>query len=372
MKASEPLHIALVGPLPPPSGGMANQTRQLARLLEQEKIIVELVQVNSPYHPQWIGRLPGARAIFRLLPYLVRLWRALSHADVAHIMANSGWAWHLFAVPAIIISRLQGVPVIINYRGGNAGAFMQRQAWIVLPIMRQAKIIAVPSTFLAELFKRYSLPAMIVPNIVDLDRFKAAANSMVRPPILASPHLIVTRNLEAIYDISTALKAFRQIYERWPNARLTIAGSGPERTNLEAESAQLGLTDAVRFSGRLELQAMSELYANAQIMLNPSRVDNMPNSVLEAWASGVAVVSTDVGGVPHLVRDGEDAVLVPPGDSDAMASAVVRLLEAPGQMEKLINAGRDSVERFSWTQVKPLWMALYQDLARVKLDKAYS
>lgn len=348
---------------------MANQTRQLARLLEQEGLTVNLVQVNPPYRPPWAGRVPGLRAVFRLIPYLMRLWQASCHAQVAHIMANSGWAWHLFAAPAVIISRLQGVPVIINYRGGNAGAFMQRQAQIVLPIMRKAQVIAVPSAFLAELFKPYNLPIMIVPNIVDLDRFKAAANAMTRPPVSAGPHLIVTRNLEALYDLSTALNAFRQIRQRWPNARLTIAGSGPERSNLEAETAQLGLADAVKFSGRLELQAMTELYASAHIMLNPSRVDNMPNSVLEAWASGVAVVSTTVGGIPHLVRDGEDAMLVPPGDPDAMASAVATLLEAPGWMEKLIHTGKNSAERFSWSQVKPLWISIYQDWATAKPQK---
>ncbi|MCB1776163.1 MAG: glycosyltransferase family 4 protein [Candidatus Competibacteraceae bacterium] len=370
MESQTSLHLTLIGPLPPPSGGMANQTRQLAQLLKQEGLTVDLVQVNPPYRPQWAGRLPGLRAVFRLIPYLMRLWQATRRADVTHIMANSGWAWHLFAAPALIISRLQGVPAIINYRGGNAGAFLQQQARIVLPILRQAKILAVPSQFLAELFERYDLPVIIVPNIVDLDRFKATADLTLRKPISTGPHLIVTRNLEALYDISTALNAFAQIHRHWPNARLTIAGSGPERQNLEVQARQLDLADAVTFPGRLELQAMVELYASAHIMLNPSRVDNTPNSVLEAWASGVAVVSTAVGGVPYLVRDDEDALLVPPTNPDAMASAVATLLEAPEKLEKLVNAGRNSAERFSWRQVKPLWLSIYQDLAEVRSQQA--
>jgi len=348
---------------------MANQTRQLARLLEQEGLTVNLVQVNAPYRPNWVSRMHGVRAVFRLIPYLIRLWQVSRRAHVTHIMANSGWAWHLFVAPAVIISTLRGVPIIINYRGGNAGAFMQRQAWIVSPLLRKVEVIAVPSAFLAELFRRYDLPVVIIPNIVDLDRFKAA-DSMNRPPVSAGPHFIVTRNLEALYDLSTALKAFQQIRQRWPNARLTIAGSGPERANLEAETIQLGLADAVKVSGRLELQAMAELYASAQIMLNPSQVDNTPNSVLEAWASGVVVVSTAVGGVPYLVRDGVDAILVPPGNPDAMASAVTKLLEAPEQMEQLVSNGRNSAERFSWSRVKPLWMSIYHDLTKARPTKA--
>ena len=95
------LRIGLVGPLPPPSGGMANQTRQLARLLEQERVEVEIVQVNAPYRPHWVGSLRGVRALFRLAPFLVRLWHAAGRVQLFHVMANSGWAWHLCAAPAI-------------------------------------------------------------------------------------------------------------------------------------------------------------------------------------------------------------------------------------------------------------------------------
>ena len=62
------MHIGLVGPLPPPSGGMANQTRQLAHLLTDENIQVTLIQVNAPYYPQWIEKFKGIRAFFRLIP----------------------------------------------------------------------------------------------------------------------------------------------------------------------------------------------------------------------------------------------------------------------------------------------------------------
>ena len=95
------LRVLLVGPLPPPAGGMANQTRQLAELLRAEGAQVEVVQVNAPYRPAWAERLKGVRALFRLLPYLLHLWRGCGRADVVHVMANSGWSWHLFAAPAV-------------------------------------------------------------------------------------------------------------------------------------------------------------------------------------------------------------------------------------------------------------------------------
>ena len=104
---------------------MANQTRQLARLLEAEGCSVTVVRTNAPYRPAWIGRVRGVRALFRLVPYIISLWRAMrGQSDLAHVMANSGWAWHLFAAPAIRIAALRGVPVVVNYRGGEAAPFL--------------------------------------------------------------------------------------------------------------------------------------------------------------------------------------------------------------------------------------------------------
>lgn len=118
------VHVILVGPLPPPAGGMATQTVQLGHLLTDAGASVHIVQTNLPYRPAWLAGVPGLRALMRLLCYVRRLGRALRSggATVMHLMANSGWSWHLFAVPAIVVARLHGVPVVVNYRGGGAAA----------------------------------------------------------------------------------------------------------------------------------------------------------------------------------------------------------------------------------------------------------
>src|SRR5690348_3105881 len=147
----------MIGPLPPPSGGMANQTRQLTSLLHKEGIEVEVVQVNAPYRPQWIGSLRGVRALFRLLPYLRRLWIVAGRAHLFHVMANSGWAWHLCAAPAVWIAKLRGVPVVINYRGGHAQTFFERSFFLIAPTMRLADSLVVPSRFLEQVFARFGM-----------------------------------------------------------------------------------------------------------------------------------------------------------------------------------------------------------------------
>lgn len=340
------LHVALVGPLPPPSGGMANQTRQLAELLRAAGSQVELVQTNAPYRPAWAGRIPVLRAGFRLLPYLWRLWRAAGRNQVFHVMANSGWSWHLFAAPAIRIAAWRGVPVLVNYRGGEAASFLQRAQASVRRTMAHAAVLAVPSGYLQAVFAGHGMAADIVANVVDLDRFRPAPGPRVR-----GAHLVVTRNLEAIYDNATAIRALALLRQHVPEARLTIAGSGPERAALQALVEELGLSAAVRFSGRLERDAVAALYRQADLVLNPSTVDNTPNSLLEAMASGVPIVSTDVGGVPYIVQDGTTALLVPPRDPGAMAAAARRLLENPAIADRLVEAGLAEVRQYTWQEV---------------------
>jgi glycosyltransferase involved in cell wall biosynthesis len=351
--------VCVVGPLPPPSGGMANQCEQLVRLLRADGVPVELVRNNAPYRPAWVSRVPLLRAVFRLLPYIAQLWGAAGRAQVLHVLANSGWAWHLFAAPALLVARLRRTAVIVNYRGGLADTFLARAPAHVLRSLRAATLRVTPSAFLQRVFQRHGIDAEVIPNIVDLGRFAA------RPArdFGANPHVIVVRNLEPIYDIPTALRAFVQVRERYPQARMTVAGSGPQLSALERLTNELGLDGAVSFPGRIDHAQIPALYAEADCALNPSRVDNMPNSVLEAFASGVPVVSTDAGGVPDIVTDGVCGLLVPVGDALAMAQAVLRLLDDSALSTRLAQAGLSEAQRYDWPQVKGLWLAAYRRAA---------
>ena len=353
------LRIGLVGPVPPPAGGMAMQTRQLAELLRSEQSAVLLVASNAAYRPAFVAGIPFVRAGFRLAAYAAALWHTAGRSDVIHVMANSGWSWHLFAAPAILLGHVRGVPVIVNYRGGGAAEFLARSQALVRFSMRRAARLVVPSAFLQEVFERFGMAADIVPNVIDLARFHPRG-----PRTTGSAHLVVARNLEALYDNATALRAFSVVRARLPHARLTLAGSGPEEQRLRLLAAELGLAGAVHFAGRLERDAMAALYREADLVLNASLADNMPNSVLEALACGVPVVSTDVGGVPYLLQHERTALLVSPADAQAMAAAALRVLEAPELWARLAEAGLAEVQRYTWLRVAPLLERVYGDALR--------
>lgn len=214
-----------------------------------------------------------------------------------------------------------------------------------------------PSGFLEHVFEKHGVSVEVVPNIIDVDRFQPGS----RTANGSGPLVLIARNLESIYDVETGIRAFRRLREAAPDARLEIAGTGPEAKRLKALTDGLGLSSSVRFLGRVDNDEMPAIYRSADLALNTSLVDNMPISILEALASGVPVVSTRVGGVPALVEDGREAVLVPPHDAEAMAEALVSLWRSSERRDALREAGLERAKAFSWSSVREQWARVYGD-----------
>lgn len=353
--------IAIVGPSPPPAGGMATQTAQLCRLLREEGLDVRLVRTNPPYKPHFIRNVRGVRAAFRLIGYTRRVWRVAGEVGVIHLMANSGWSWQLFAAPVLWIGRIRKTPVIVNYRGGHAGEYFRQSFNRVRPSLHNAAKIVVPSGYLREIFSSYGVETRVIPNIVNVDRFK---------PVETSTHngeftIVITRNLEPIYGIDTALEAVALARDEIPGLRLLIAGTGPQKRELDASVERLGLAGTIRFLGQLDPDQIAALYQGADMLLNPSTVDNMPNSLLEAMACGVPIVTTDVGGIPFIVENGETALMVPKDSPRALASNIVRLFREPGTRRRLRDNGLRAVQNYAWPVVKRQWLDLYREIGAV-------
>ena len=165
------LRIGLIGPLPPPSGGMANQTIQLEKLLRAENLYVKMVQTNAPYKPAWIANVKIIRALFQLVDYIFRLRTAAKEVDLFHIMANSGWSWYLFAAPAIWIAYWYRIAAVVNYRGGGAKKFFAKSFKRVQTSLSKADVIIVPSKYLASVFAEFGVKTHIVPNVINMEKF---------------------------------------------------------------------------------------------------------------------------------------------------------------------------------------------------------
>jgi len=191
-----------------------------------------------------------------------------------------------------------------------------------------------------------------VPNIVDLQQF----TYRVRDPL--RPRLLCTRNFEPLYNLSCVLRAFATIQAQYPAATLTLVGSGSQDTALRQEAAALRIEN-VTFAGRVAPSEVHRYYANADMYVQAPSIDNMPLSLLEAFASGLPVVSTDVGGVPSMLHHGIDGLLVGDDNPDALAERVIQLLRDPALAHRLAESGYRTLAAYEWRVVRHGWLQAY-------------
>ena len=352
-----PLNVAIVAPTLRILGGQAVQADRLLKAWEGDPDVrAWLVPINPrPPRPlEALTRVKFARTAATQLAYWPLLVRELRRADVVHVFSASYFSFLLAPLPAVLVSKLVGKPVVMNYRSGEAPDHLERSA-IARAALRRVDTNVVPSKFLEGVFGSFGIPAEVIPNIVDVDRFAFRPRSPLRP------WLLCTRNLEPLYNVACTLKAFRLVQARYPEARLTLVGAGSQEVALRRLAATLRLHH-VNFAGVVPPGEMWRHYADADIYLQTPDIDNMPASVLEAFASGCAVVSTDAGGVPAILSDGVHGFLVPRDDHRAAADRVIRLLENPDLADRLTAAARESCERYRWAAVREMWVSLYRSM----------
>lgn len=353
----KPLRIALVAPSMGILGGQAVQAARLLECWERDPDVhAWLVPVN-PVPPRPFGWTVGVRYL-RTLATQVTYWplllKELRTADVVHVFSASYWSFLLAPLPAVFVARLLGKPVVINYRSGEAPDHLKR-SMVARVMLRHVDCNVVPSSFLRDVFARYGIESAIIPNIVDVDRFAFRRREPLRPRVLS------TRNFEDLYNLPCTLRAFRLLQDRYPEASLTLVGSGTRETAVRELVERLGLR-SVRFAGRVPPQEMWRHYADADIYLQTPDIDNMPASVLEAFASGCAVVSTDAGGVPAILTNEVHGLLVPCDDHVGAAAAMARLLDDARLSAQLTETARESCGAYQWTSVRGQWLALYRGL----------
>jgi glycosyltransferase involved in cell wall biosynthesis len=148
-----------------------------------------------------------------------------------------------------------------------------------------------------------------------------------------------------------AIRAYEIVKRHHADARLDIAGSGTEEAALVAWVKEKGIKDVI-FHGAINHQQIPQFLNSADVLLNPANVDNLPTSLLEAFASGVAVVSTNVGGIPDLLGDSAAAALVRPDDHEAMAARIMELMANPELATSMAGAARAIAEKYCWEAVR--------------------
>jgi glycosyltransferase involved in cell wall biosynthesis len=240
----------------------------------------------------------------------------------------------------------------MNYRSGEAPDHLNRSR-IARSVLKAVDRNVVPSRFLQDVFARHGIAATVVPNIID----RGAFPFRVRDPL--APRLLSTRNFEPLYNLPCTLRAFARIQQVHPAASLTLVGGGSQGPTLRALADELKLRN-VTFAGSVAPERIARFYADADIYLQTPDIDNMPSSVLEAFASGLPVVSTRAGGVPAILTDGVHGLLAPIGDHEQVAQQVLRLLAEPELVRSLTTTAYDATAALTWERVRGQWIDVYR------------
>ena len=251
----------------------------------------------------------------------------------------------------MLIARLRGVKTVLHYHSGEARDHLRRFRSAHL-ILKRADRLVVPSEYLVDVFREVGLRAEVVPNIVDLSQFSFRLRQPLRP------HFVCTRGFHPYYAVDVLVRAFAEVRRTFPESRLDLLGGGPLESKIRLLVEHLGLT-GVNFVGVVPHQEIAKFYDQADVFINASVLDNMPVSILEAFASGTPVVSTAPEGVRYLVNHERTGLLSKPGDPTALAQNVVRLLQNPALSSRLVLEANQECRLYSWSKVRGQWLDLY-------------
>jgi len=355
---SKTIRICILAPSLDTLGGQSRQAVRLMSGLKAEAGLEISFLAHNPRFPgplRQLQRIKYVRTVLTTLVYWMHLVTRLWKCDVVHIFSASYFSYLLCVMPAILVGKLYGRKVLLNYRSGEADDHLRNWKLTAVPVMRLADMIVVPSGYLVDVFARFALQARPIFNVVELDAFLYRERRPIRPVFLTS------RLHEPLYNVPCVLRAFAIIQQRFPEASLTVAGDGWMRPQLEALARELSLQNT-RFVGRVRFEQMPALYNAADVYLTATDLDNMPGSVTESLSCGLPVVTTDAGGVPYIVTHERTALIVPRGDHEALARAAIRLLEDNELAVRIARAGLESCRRFTWPAVRENWLHAYEEL----------
>jgi len=371
--------LLVSGIWPPDPGGPASHAPALAGFLHRRGHEVEVVTTADvapapqEYPVHWVSRKLPAGARHLRCALLVRKRGARSDVVYATSMVRRAALGAALARRPLVVKlvsdevfeRMQrsgrfsgSLDAFQSVGGGPRVRFLRlTRGWA----LRRASHVLFPSAYLQGVALGWELdpervsvlpnPAPEIPPLASRDELRAALS-------LEGPTLAFAGRLGVQKALGVALEALAAV----PGVTLAIAGDGPERERLRRRVRELGLAGRARFLGTVSRETVLRLFRAADASLLSSSWENFPHTVIEALAVGCPVIATAVGGVPEVVRDGENGLLVPPGDPDALAAAIRRFFADGELRQRLTEAAPRSVAAYTEESV---FARIEEGLARV-------
>lgn len=363
VSTNKSIKVLIVAPtLDTTLGGQAVQAARLLEKLDEEPNLRVGIQSIGPKFLPKLQRIKFLRTFVTLVKFWFDILVKIPKYDIIHIFSAAHLSFLLTPTPAVLVAKLFGKKTILNYHSGQIRRHFANWETTLRPTLRLFDKIVVPSGYLVDMFGKYGFEARAIHNFVNVERFRFRERKRPRPIFLSN------RLLEELYNIPCILRAFAIIQKKYPQAKLIVAGFGDRRESLENLAGRLKLEN-VEFVGKIEQELMPALYDEADIYLNSPNTDNMPVSIIESYASGIPIITTNAGGIPYILEHEKTGLIIGMNDHEAMAREAMRLLEDEELAARLTENAHQYCQKFTWEAARREWLDVYEELAREIVDK---
>lgn len=259
--------------------------------------------------------------------------------------------WYAFATSQLCrFLKLKYIPIL---HGGNLAARLRNNPKICKLIFNHSFQNITPSFFLMNQFMAEGYENLIhIPNTIELENYPFLERKK------AKPNLLWVRSFAEIYNPLMAVEVFSIIKKKYPQATLCMVGPEKDGSLFTVRKKAEDLGVVVCFTGKLSKHDWIIKSKEYDIFINTTHFDNMPVSIIEAMSLGLAVVTTNVGGIPFLVEDKKEGLLIPDNGIEKMAEAIEKLIENPVLFTEITKNARKKSEQFDWHSVKNKWMLI--------------
>jgi len=245
---------------------------------------------------------------------------------------------------------LEYIPIL---HGGNLPTRLEESKSYSQNLFGRAKMNVAPSQFLYRIFKNAGFNNLqIIPNAIELDKFPFKERKSF------APKMLWVRRFQGRYNPMMAIKVLEALKKEYPDAELCMVGPEKDGSLHKCKDYAEKHNLKVIFTGKLKKKEWAKVSTDYDIFLNSTNIDNTPISVIEAMALGLAIVSTDVGGMKDLIDHQENGILVPWKDERSMVKAVKLVLEDQENSAKMTLNARAKVSNFDWNIIKNDWNEL--------------
>ena len=266
-------------------------------------------------------------------------------------------------VAATLSAIIAQKPLVITCHGSDIRILGRKNRWIYviqkICLNRAKAVVCVSKEIQIIITRMYGISAdkvLIIRNGYDERLINTIQHSQ---SFREAPMVSFLGSLRPAKDPLTLLKALKKLYEKGLRIRCNIIGDGPLRPHLEAFCNANNLHKLVIFYGQLPHEQALRVAASSPILVFPSIQEGLPVALIEAMALGRAIVATRVGGIPELVKDGENGLLVRPKDPEALASAIGKLISDKALLKRLSKNAQMSVKGLSWSKICDAYERLY-------------